>query len=484
MLNGRRTRCCLAGHVAAVQVTEDVTAVAREALRTVFDVVREVPYIRAPVQQLPTAKQRARYGQWMETAFTKWNALGLVDYDKVLLMDVDKLVLSRLDTLFNLPAPAGTFSSPWASPFVLKGAGLPNPYAHLHHGDRVPASAVDEGFRCAFVVIGTTVLLRPSTADLARLRQLIGAVDAALSPPAQAAAASIDRRLPPAGDLRSVLSRPAVPVKRRWGDRDGDSYLYRRERDALDRDYYRRDRDPYDRDGDDYRRDRGPYDRDRDYMYYRRDRDAYGRDRDYYLRNERDYYRDDRDRESHQRLPPRWDDHGVRPPPPPAAGPAPALQPFGSPSCHSGMDEQAICRLYQDLRVEWTFIHQRHNFIPWQPRWLVHSDGPPTVFHYFNTKPWNMSRGEWPDLEAWWLVADALVRRHPALASYFSAVDLRLDATPAPPCVWCANGGKELAALRRSAGPPEPTGEPDAASHTIFDADGRLACPVLQPAAR
>lgn len=37
----------------------------------------------------------------------------LTDYEKVLFVDADKIVLSNCDSLFDLRAPAGTFSSPW-----------------------------------------------------------------------------------------------------------------------------------------------------------------------------------------------------------------------------------------------------------------------------------------------------------------------------------------------------------------------------------
>ena len=33
-------------------------------------------------------------------------------------VDADKIVLSNIDDLFKLPAPAATFSNPWAEPFI------------------------------------------------------------------------------------------------------------------------------------------------------------------------------------------------------------------------------------------------------------------------------------------------------------------------------------------------------------------------------
>ena len=149
-----------------------------------------------------------------------------------------------------------------------------------------------------------------------------------------------------------------------------------------------------------------------------------------------------------------------------------------------------------------------------------------------------MRRTEWPDLEAWWLMADALVRAHPSLAVYFDAASLRAASGQAQPdadvgaqpntdagarteadagarfdpdagmrsdagtatgqtrneadagaagalkCCWCTGAGKELAQLRLerrapSGGSAAPTPPPP--PHAIFDASGYLTCPALRP---
>jgi len=153
-------------------VTSDVSEQAQTALRLVFDRVVVVEYLEASCVPMATEKQEKMYGAWISAGFTKWRCLELVEYDKVLFMDSDTLILRDLSHLFtSLRAPAATFSLPWASPF--KNNGLPNPYARLGHGDRVPREAIETGLRSSFVGMGTTILLTPSRPHLAALVALI-----------------------------------------------------------------------------------------------------------------------------------------------------------------------------------------------------------------------------------------------------------------------------------------------------------------------
>ena len=322
-------------------------------------------------------------------------------------------------------------------PYIALGkrtSGLANPYKDLRHGDRVPNAFVEEGFRNAFVAIGTCILLSPSRTDLEQLRRLLHSDDCApaAAAPAQQPSPSVPEVAPnlasppapavlppPAPAASDVPTLPVAASERRPGlglPATGDL------RRALKR--------PYEEDG------------------------AFS-----------------------------------------AASVAerrPVHQPFGHPHCHSGTDEQAICTLDLNARVPWTWIDPRHNYIPWQPHWIVFTNLPPTVFHYISTKPWLQARGAWPDLEAWWLVVDALVRRYPALAHRYDAASLA--ASPAsrpsqpPTCPWCAGPGQEVAALRRKHGrnaPPAGTagtgGAMPDATHAMFDDDGTLTCPALRP---
>ena len=78
-------------------------------------------------------------------------------------------------------------------------------------------------------------------------------------------------------------------------------------------------------------------------------------------------------------------------------------QPFGFENCLSAFDEQSLSLLYSD----WYHISQRYNAIPWHVRtWLLKGEQP-ALYHYFNTKPWDMRREEWPDLEVWYRFYDS-----------------------------------------------------------------------------
>lgn len=293
-------------------VTPDVSHPAREQLRRVFDHVREVEYVKAACRDLGTDKKKRMYDSWVNDAFTKWACLQFTEYDKVLFIDADKVILSNLDDLFALPAPAGTFSSPWAQPFDPR-AKKPNPYRDVQHAQLIAREQIEQGYETAFL-IGTTVLLAPR-----------------------------------AGDFQDMLH---------------------------------------------------------------------------------------------------W-----------LASKTPL---FGFPRCGSMMDEQCITAFFHERRphLRWTYIHQRYNCIPWHPRWLGEGQKP-RLFHYFNTKPWQMQRSKWLDNEAWWQVATLLVQRQEPLAAVFDAADLAAAPT-APVCPWCS--------ARKVEG---------RAPHSVFDAEGRLECPDL-----
>jgi hypothetical protein len=177
-------------------VTEDVGEEGKAQLATVFDRVIDIDYLSTRARKLRTQKQQEKYHEWVDAgdflhsfihffyfpACTKWNCLKLVEYEKVLLVDADKIVLSNCDEIFQLPAPAGTFSSPWAKPFAKGVHGIHNPYRKdprrpavldnlLEHGDQVALELTSIGldgtpgprgqWQPSFVLIGTFVLLQP-----------------------------------------------------------------------------------------------------------------------------------------------------------------------------------------------------------------------------------------------------------------------------------------------------------------------------------
>lgn len=88
--------------------------------------------------------------------------------------------------------------------------------------------------------------------------------------------------------------------------------------------------------------------------------------------------------------------------------------PYGFPGCNSGFDEQSITMFYSDiLKRDWTFIHQRYNFIPWKTKWLKRGDTP-YVYHYFNKeKPWDMEEDSYPDLKPYYDIVKEISNKYP-----------------------------------------------------------------------
>lgn len=140
-------------------VTPDVSDHALQQLSIVFDHVKIVDYIRAETQRLRNRKIEGLYGSWKSIAYTKWNVLQFTEYNKVLFMDSDLIVVKNIDHLFNLRAPAATFSISQIYPYAKRG--IRNPYMGNIHGRTVKPQTIDKGFRESFVCIGTTVLLEP-----------------------------------------------------------------------------------------------------------------------------------------------------------------------------------------------------------------------------------------------------------------------------------------------------------------------------------
>jgi hypothetical protein len=384
LVAGFSLRLTATRHRLLCMVTSDVSPVAKQQLGCVFDEVLPVEYLRARCKPLRGERQKQMY-PWISDSFTKWRCLALTQFDRVIFLDADTVVLSNMDHLFDLRAPAATFSSPWARPYtkVTKHRpherpgrdGLYNPYRNVKHGGAVTGDMVREGLtNRSFVLTGTTVLLRPSARRLLQLERMLRAAERA----------------------EGAFGFPGC-----YSGTDEQALA------AL--------------------------------------------------------YSDD---------PPEHAGQGPRFAA--AAAPTtPSSTARGSSSSSSGRREAAAAAA--EVGRAWTMVSQRHNFIPWHPQWLRGEaadgigDGVPTLFHFFNTKPWNMRRDEWPDLEVFWQLA-TLLTTHPRLAepqrkllaAAFPNAQLSAPAAPVA-CPYCQS-------IRRS----------DAHTHRIFDEHGMLACPQLR----
>lgn len=150
--NGTKAKC-------VVMVTNDVSMEGRQKLAQLADQVVEVPYLEYKCLRMTTNFQQDRYGSWISQSFTKWRCLELKGYDKVIYLDSDIVALENLDPLFELRAPAATFSSPWAKPW--KSNGMLNYYINYKHGKRVSKSDVMKGLKETFTLMGSCIVLKP-----------------------------------------------------------------------------------------------------------------------------------------------------------------------------------------------------------------------------------------------------------------------------------------------------------------------------------
>ncbi len=147
-------------------VTPDVIADDIEFLKQVFDQVVTVPLITHKCVPMKSKKQNAIYGSWIASSFTKLNVLNPDLFPpgaKVILLDADMEVKENIDDLFTLSAPAMTFSSPWAMPYM-KGRGGSNPYYNkreLRHGEEVNHKAIRRGFAGGILGLACMVLVEP-----------------------------------------------------------------------------------------------------------------------------------------------------------------------------------------------------------------------------------------------------------------------------------------------------------------------------------
>jgi hypothetical protein len=130
----------------------------------------------------------------------------------------------------------------------------------------------------------------------------------------------------------------------------------------------------------------------------------------------------------------------------------------GFPNSISGINEQMIAFFYVCLGRTWTHIGAEFQVIPWKT--TKDCEVPPYLLHYFNIKPWTMGLGEFPDLQAWWRFAKAVVGdndRHRRYISEELRVNLDSIETFLPhTCFWCK-----------------------AATHTFIDNRCAVRCPAF-----
>lgn len=175
-------------HAIVCMVTEDVSKDARSAMAQVFDEVVEIPYITKATTYPRSEKQKKIY-TWVDKSLTKWACLKLTKYKRVIFLDADIIALTQetnknMDDLFDLRAPAGCFSSPWAYPYTEK-KGIMNPYLDFYrrthkgamdipHGVQLPAKLLHDAlFKPTFTLLGAVVLLETDEKSFDGLMALV-----------------------------------------------------------------------------------------------------------------------------------------------------------------------------------------------------------------------------------------------------------------------------------------------------------------------
>lgn len=143
-------------------------------LRSQFDHVVQVPLIQHEVIPMKSKKQIEIYGSWIHASFTKWNIFNpeFFPVDKVILLDADMMFLENCDHLFELTAPALTFSSPWARPYKHE-KGAYNPFGELKHGQVVPREKIIQSFKKGILGLACMVLVQPSTELAQKCHELL-----------------------------------------------------------------------------------------------------------------------------------------------------------------------------------------------------------------------------------------------------------------------------------------------------------------------
>lgn len=160
-------------------VAGDVSEECVEFIERRVDRVIRVPLLSAETRPLRAHKTNSIYSSWIGHSFTKWQCLGewFEGVSKVCFLDADMIFRQNIDDIFDLQAPAMTFSTPWAWPFMPAAEDttvLYNPYGRLKHGDSVPMDAIARGLRHGIVGISSMVLLEPSPTAYAEVKRLLG----------------------------------------------------------------------------------------------------------------------------------------------------------------------------------------------------------------------------------------------------------------------------------------------------------------------
>lgn len=144
--NSLKSHGCL--HDFVIYATPDIydNEESRRQIQQYCDVVKRINYVECDCTII-TSNQEELYASWKNESMTKWECLKDQSYSKILFLDLDTIVLKNIDSIFEMDAPAGVFSSPYSYPYKYSTNGtIRNPYIDLQHGDKIPLDYIIEGF--------------------------------------------------------------------------------------------------------------------------------------------------------------------------------------------------------------------------------------------------------------------------------------------------------------------------------------------------
>ena len=149
-------------------VTHDVPEKSRKIMRKNSIKVIEVPYIQGQTK-FKTKRQQELYQNWLHISYTKWNVLNLTQYKKIFFLDADVIITQNIDNIFDkYKRNAGTFYNPWA---YIKSSSIKNYYKFkkVIKPELIKKALTKNGF----VLIATSVLLKPNKKDYEEFLQMI-----------------------------------------------------------------------------------------------------------------------------------------------------------------------------------------------------------------------------------------------------------------------------------------------------------------------
>lgn len=171
-----------------IMVTPDVSYDAKVLLHKTGAEISEVDYFDFKCKKLQTSYREKTHGEFSRRSMTKWSLLQYDQYDKILFINHNMIVAENIDHLFELNAPAATFSSPHAMRYKTdKDNEKETPKSDYHcidykkeHGDVIPAREVSNSLYsknnsdiASFLFQGSMVLVEPSHDDFIKLQREI-----------------------------------------------------------------------------------------------------------------------------------------------------------------------------------------------------------------------------------------------------------------------------------------------------------------------